>query len=166
LLIVLAAGPSVVLGADTFPVVENATVIHHCGDCHIAYQPQMLPQRSWRKLMKGLLDHFGEKIRPDDEVMHEVLQYHLQNAADARKAKKRSKYLKGLGPRDAPIRITETPRWLDEHEDLPEDFWSDPRIEFKGRCETCHTEAESGLYGDEDGLRVPGPDETWEAWDD
>jgi len=114
--------------------------------------------------MKGLLEHFGTKVRPDEEVTDEVSQYLLQNAADGRGVKEGSEFLKGLGPQDAPIRVTETPRWQEQHEDLPEDFWSDPRIEFKGRCETCHTEAESGLYGEDDGLRVPGPDETWDAW--
>ena len=29
-----------------------------CGSCHMAYQPQFLPQRSWNKMMKNLDNHF------------------------------------------------------------------------------------------------------------
>ena len=149
-----------------FPPVANKSVRYECSDCHIPYQPQMLPQRSWRKLMDGLVDHFGEELELDQEARKEVLRYLLDNAADKSGHRKAAKFLRGLGPNDAPIRITDTPRWQKKHQELPKKFWSDARIEFKGRCEACHTKAERGLYDDDDGLRVPGPNDTWRRWED
>ena len=67
---------------DRFPSISNEAVRSECGDCHIVYQPQMLPQRSWRKLMDGLTDHFGEELSLDDDTRGEVLAYLLANSAD------------------------------------------------------------------------------------
>ena len=111
--------------------VTNATVVSECGDCHVVYLPQMLPKRSWQRLMDGLADHFGEELSLDPETRTEVLDYLLENAADSG-GKKGRRFLRGLGPEDAPIRITETPRWRKKHHELPESVWSDPRISFKG----------------------------------
>jgi hypothetical protein len=158
------AAPALANGG--FPPVGNEAVRHECSDCHIAYQPQMLPQRSWRKLMDGLADHFGEELSLDPATAQEVLGYLLDNSADKSGKKAAQKFLRGIRSGDIPIRITETPRWKKKHHELPERFWSDPRIAFKGDCGACHTEAERGRYDDDDGLRVPGPDGTWRRWED
>jgi hypothetical protein len=47
-------------GGTTVPPVRNPAMLKECGVCHIAYPPQMLPARSWKKIMAGLADHFGE----------------------------------------------------------------------------------------------------------
>ena len=151
---------------DRFPTIANEAVRSECSDCHIPYQPQMLPQRSWRKLMDGLGDHFGEELSLDEETTQEVLRYLLDNSADKGKKKRARKFLRGLGSGDTPIRITDTPRWKKKHHELPESVWLDSRLAFKGECKVCHTKAESGLYDDDDGLRVPGPNGTWRPWDD
>ena len=166
MLAVGAATPALANGA--FPKVTNEAVLSECTDCHIAYQPRMLPQRSWRKLMDGLGDHFGEELELDDAAREEVLGYFLANAADAagKHKKKGHGFLRGLDPDEAPIRITETPRWRKEHHELPDRVWADPRLEFKGQCEVCHTEAARGRYDDDHGLRVPGPEGSWRRWDD
>jgi len=165
--LIFAAGPATVALADgAFPKITNETLLYECADCHIVYQPQMLPQRSWRKLMDGLADHFGEELSLDDETRGEVLAYLLANSADRSEKKGARKFLRGLSSGDAPIRITDTPRWKDKHHELPESVWADERLEFKGQCNVCHTEAERGLYDDDDGLRVPGPNGTWRKWED
>jgi hypothetical protein len=165
-LLIAAAGAATVALADRpLPSVTNATLVSECGDCHVVYPPRMLPKRSWQKLMDGLADHFGEELSLDTGTRKEVLDYLLGNAADSG-GKRGHGFLKGLGPDDAPIRITETPRWRKEHRELPDSVWSDPRITFKGECNVCHTEAERGRYDDDHGLRVPGPGETWRRWDD
>jgi hypothetical protein len=148
-----------VVADDGFPPIANEAVRSECSNCHIAYQPQMLPQRSWRRLMGGLTDHF------DEETTQQVLSYLLDNAADRSETKGARKFLEGLRSGDDPIRITDTPRWKEKHHELPETAWSDPRIAFKGECEVCPTEAERGLY-DDDGVRVPGPNGTWRRWED
>jgi len=126
----------------------------------------MLPQRSWRRLMDGLANHLDEEPRTAEETTQQVLRFLLDNAADRSKTKGARKFLRALGASDHPIRITDTPRWKKKHHELPETVWSDPRIAFKGECEACHTEAERGLYDDDESLRVPGPNETWRRWED
>lgn len=151
-----------------FPPVENPTVLSECGDCHMAYPPRFLPGRSWRKLMEGLSDHFGEELSLDEETRREVLDYLLQGAADAggKKKHKGRRFMRGLGARAAPMRITETPHWRHEHHELPDRFWSDEKIDSRGHCEACHTRAEQGRYDDDDGLRVPGRNGGWTRWED
>ncbi len=39
---------------------ENPLYSEECGACHLAYPPSLLPQASWRGIMDGLADHFGE----------------------------------------------------------------------------------------------------------
>jgi hypothetical protein len=165
--VILVAGMAVPALADRpFPPVTDEAVRSECSDCHTTYQPQMLPQRSWRKLMSGLADHFGEELSLDPETTQQVLRYLLDNAADVSTQKQARKFLRGLRSGDTPIRITDTPRWKKKHHELPESVWSDPRIAFKGECQACHTEAKRGLYDDDDGLRVPGPNDTWRRWED
>jgi hypothetical protein len=167
LCLIFAVGvATIALANGAFPKVTNETVLSECGDCHLAFQPQMLPKRSWRKLMDGLADHFGEELDLDDETRGEVSGYLLDNAADSGKKKRGRKFMRGLGRDEAPIRITDTPRWRKKHGELPDRVWADPRVEFKGRCEVCHTQAERGRYDDDDGLRVPGPKGSWRAWED
>jgi hypothetical protein len=151
---------------DRFPPIANETLRSECGDCHIAYQPQMLPQRSWRKLIDALPGHFEEELSLDDEAKQQVLRYLLDNAADKSGAKEARKFLRGLGSGDTPIRITDTPRWKEKHHELPTAVWSDPRLASKGDCAVCHTGAARGLYDDDEGLRVPGPNESWRRWED
>lgn len=166
---ILAAGAATpALANGAFPRVTSEAVLAECTDCHMAYQPQMLPERSWRRLMEGLADHFGEELDLDDETRDQVLAYLVANAADAggKHKKKGRRFLRGLDPGDTPTRITDLPRWRKKHRELPERVWSDPRVESKGRCEVCHTQAERGRYDDDYGLRVPGPKGSWRRWDD
>jgi hypothetical protein len=171
--VLIAASVIISMGAavravadDRFPPIANEAVRSECGGCHIAYQPEMLPQRSWRRLMDGITDHFGEELGLDKETARQVLRYLLDNAADRSETKGARKFLRGLRSGDNLIRITDTPRWREKHHELPESVWSDPRIAFKGACEVCHTEAERGLYDDDESLRVPGPNETWRRWEE
>ena len=47
---ILVVGVAVLGYADeAFPPVVSEAVRSECSDCHIAYQPEMLPQRSWRR---------------------------------------------------------------------------------------------------------------------
>ena len=41
------------------PPIEHAATLKECGACHLAFPPQMLPARSWKKLMGDLANHFG-----------------------------------------------------------------------------------------------------------
>jgi hypothetical protein len=151
---------------DAFPPITSEALRFECGDCHLVYQPQMLPERSWRRLMEGLSDHFGEELEIDQDTGRELLVYLTNNAADTSSTKQARKFLRDLAADDTPLRITDTPRWRKKHRELPKQVWSGERIEFKGQCEACHTQARRGLYDDDEGLRVPGPNGNWFRWED
>ncbi len=55
--------------------VDNPLYAAECGGCHFAYQPGLLPEASWRKMMGSLADHFGENAEleaRDAEINHRV----------------------------------------------------------------------------------------------
>ncbi len=153
-------------GDDAFPPITSEDLRFECGDCHLVYQPQMLPERSWRRLIGGLSDHFGEELEIDPDTARELLAYLTSNAADASSRKQARKFLRDLAEDDTPMRITDTPRWRKKHRELPKRVWSDERIAFKGQCEACHTGAERGSYDEDEGLRVPGSNGSWLRWED
>ena len=62
--------------------VTNPQYIDECGSCHMAYQPGLLPARSWQKIMGGLADHFGDNAELDPDVLVGLTAYLVDNSAD------------------------------------------------------------------------------------
>jgi len=58
-----------------------------CGSCHMAYQAEFLPKRSWKKLMEqnSLENHFGVDASFDKEDIKRVLEFLIKNAGDSKK---------------------------------------------------------------------------------
>ena len=63
--------------------ISNPNYADECGACHLAYPPGLLPSRSWRDIIAGLEDHFGENIVVDTQVKNEIILYLSSNAADS-----------------------------------------------------------------------------------
>ena len=74
---------SVTFANERYRPVRDKVVIKECGACHMAFQPQMLPKRSWEKIMTGLSDHFGEDASSDVKTKEKITSYLLKNAADS-----------------------------------------------------------------------------------
>ncbi|MDH5218993.1 MAG: diheme cytochrome c, partial [Gammaproteobacteria bacterium] len=51
---------STAIAARDVAVVTDSLYKEECSACHMAYQPGLLPARSWEKMMDNLADHFGE----------------------------------------------------------------------------------------------------------
>jgi hypothetical protein len=49
--------------------VTNQTYRETCGECHFAYQPELLPSASWLKILNQLDDHFGEEVDADRDTI-------------------------------------------------------------------------------------------------
>ena len=49
-------------GGGGFVITDQITA-KECGDCHMVYGPDALPQGAWRKVMGDLPNHFGETHR-------------------------------------------------------------------------------------------------------
>jgi len=145
-MVLLAA--TAVKADERYEPVRDPVVAKECGACHMAFQPQMLPKKSWRKIIDGLSDHFGEDASLDAETAGHIKAYHVKNAADS--SWLGGKFMRGLSKTDAPLRITETPYWIREHdEEVPQKAWKDPKVKSKANCLACHKGANRGDYDDD-----------------
>jgi Dihaem cytochrome c len=132
-----------------------------CGSCHFAYQPGLLPEASWRGIMDGLANHFGENAELDKKTAGELRAYLYANAAD-RVGTGRSPGIANSLRGSAPLRITETTYFRRHHHEIPPRVVQDnPEIGSFSRCDACHTGAGDGNY-DEHGVRIPG----YGRWED
>lgn len=140
---------SSILGAAT-----NAAYIKECGACHLAFQPQLLPQRSWDALMNGLDSHFGDSAALDTAVKAEIQAYLAKNSADKSSSKVSQKLLASLGGSEAPVRITETSYFKRKHREVRADVFKRKSIGSPAHCAACHVTAEKGDY-DEHKVKIP-----------
>ncbi len=145
-------------------VVNNKTYTENCGECHFAYQPGLLPRRSWEALMTParLEDHFGENAELDEADRKEILAFLSKHAADDSSYKRSIKIRKSLKSGQTPLRISEVPYIRRKHHELGRREIEDNKdVRFAGNCSACHRKAAEGIY-DEDSVRIPNfPD-----WDD
>lgn len=132
-----------------------------CGACHMTYPPDLLPSASWRAIMQGLGDHFGENAElPADTTVH-ITAYLERHASDRRDPLRNDRLLRGV-KETAPLRITELPFFRERHNEIPPRVVANnPKVETFSRCEACHRDAESGRF-DEDIAAIPG----FGRWDD
>ncbi len=146
---------------DVAPV-KNTVYKEECGSCHFAYQPGLLPARSWKKIMGNLENHFDENAELDKEVQTELTNYLVANAADHANYKRSRRIMRSLSKGSTPLRVTETPYFIRKHDEIPSRLVKDnPELGSFSKCAACHGNAEKGSY-DEDDVRIPGVGK----WDD
>jgi mono/diheme cytochrome c family protein len=133
-----------------------------CGSCHFPFQPGFLPKASWRLLISGLDDHFGENAELTDEDHQEIMTYLIKHAADTSDREISRKILWSIRKGPVPIRITKTNYFQHEHNEIS---WK--RLQNNGEsisfsnCDSCHRHALQGSY-EEDDIDIPG----YGRWDD
>jgi len=135
--------------------VDNPTYTEICGDCHFAYQPELLPSGSWGKILAGFANHFGEEIEIDQESQKIITEYLKANSAEYSSAKRAVKIMRSLRGQ-TPIRITNVPYIRQKHEDddIPADAFTRKSVGSMSNCIACHTTAEDGIY-DDDNVVIP-----------
>jgi len=128
-----------------------------CGSCHMTYPAMLLPDKSWRKIMAGLEDHFGENAELDAQTHQQIEDYLVRESTRV----SYRKLFRNLG--DAtPLRIIELPYVVHEHDEIPKKFITDnEQVKSLSQCNTCHRDAERGRF-DEDDVVIPGVG----RWDD
>lgn len=137
-------------------VVQDATYAKECGECHFAYQPGLLPERSWRKVMGSLNDHFGDNAELPAAKQEQILNYLLANSAEHGGFRRSEKIVKSLGAHDAPTRITDTPYIRSKHDEIPgKMIKANDKVRSLSNCTACHTKAEQGSYSENE-IRIPG----------
>lgn len=136
--------------------VSNELYLKECGDCHFAYQPGLLPARSWKKMMGELDRHFGENAELDEADVRALTDYMTANAAEHSKYKRSQSFLESIAPDAAPQRISDTPYFKRKHRELNRRMVEDnPQVKSISRCAVCHTKADTGSY-EENEINIPG----------
>ena len=138
---------------DYLKPVTNQTYKEACGECHFAYQPELLPSASWLKILNQLDDHFGEEIEVDPDTIKTILEYLKTNSAENSLSKRSKKIMRSLG-NQVPVRITDIPYIRREHHELAPSIFKRKSIGSMANCEACHITAEKGIYDDDD-AKIP-----------
>ncbi|HEY5599111.1 MAG TPA: diheme cytochrome c [Candidatus Manganitrophaceae bacterium] len=142
--------------------VANALYAKECGSCHFAYQPGLLPAASWKKIVGGLSDHFGDNAELAPQDQKEIAAYLETNAADRAANERSAKVMRSLGGKEPPTRITEVPYIQRKHQEIPARLIRDnPEVKGLSHCSACHTKADRGIYH-ESSVIIPG----YGRWDD
>jgi len=152
ILALIVTGMSVLVrqsAAESFPPITNKAVNKECGDCHMVYFAEMLPRRSWMRILKDLSNHFGEDASVDPKALTGIIAHHVANASDVANSHGARKWRRGVNKNEAPERITMAPRFIDEHDDG--DFsrmWKKLKVKSKADCVACHKDAQKGIFED------------------
>jgi hypothetical protein len=125
-----------------------------CGACHIAYPPRFLPQRSWTKIMDTLAIHFGENASLGEPARSQILAHLVGNSAETAGRRMSRKILSSIGSGETPLRITETPYFKEEHDEVRPEVFKRKSVVSPANCPACHTGAEKGDF-DEDRVKIP-----------
>lgn len=141
------------LGAPTLAasgrvlVPTDGAYIKECGTCHTAFSPELLPAASWRKVMQGLEDHFGESAKLEGSTQHAITWYLVGHAAD-RATNDQSRAIMGsLRPNEAPLRITQVPYIAGLHAAVLDPVWNgNPRPKTLTECGVCHHDVKFGEF--------------------
>ncbi len=141
-------------GEGVLPVISNATYQKECSACHMAYQPELLPERSWRKIMDNLENHFGDNAGLDDATRKEILDYMVKHSAERSPAEISKEILASIPSGATPMRITETKFFTHEHREINPSVFRRKSIGTSSNCNACHTTASEGNY-EEDGVKIP-----------
>ncbi|OAD23589.1 cytochrome B561 [Candidatus Thiomargarita nelsonii] len=126
---------------------DNALWREECGDCHLAYHPTLLPARSWQRMLAEQDDHFGEDLYLDDETKAEIHTFLVENAAESGLTEAAWKINRSTPPVQSPLRLTETPFWREQHQNIADEIWQHFEVNWKGNCGACHLDAEPAAIG-------------------
>ena len=142
--------------------VEEKLYINACGSCHFAYQPGLLPEQSWTKLMSNLENHFDTDASLLEEDLNYLTNYLTKHSANRNMNYKRSrKIVKSIKDSNYPIAITKIPYFEKEHRKIPKKLILQEEVKGLFNCIACHTKAKEGLY-DDDTISIPN----YGKWDD
>ena len=145
IVVVVGLGPAV--GQAIAQDHAVATTVEECGACHMAFPPQLLPARSWQKIMSGLADHFGENAELAEPARAEITAFLVAHAADAPGTENGRLLLRGVDASAVPLRITELPFWQAAHREIPAREFTSVKVKSAANCLACHRgggEEESG----------------------
>jgi len=141
-------------GEDVMPRLAHKNWQQECASCHIAYSPALLPRASWKKLMTGLDQHFGENASLDPVTQADILRFLELNAADTGTSQLGQRVMRDMDRKAAPLRVTETRWFVRKHDEVPRSAWTRKSVGSAANCAACHRKAEQGVF-DDHSVRIP-----------
>jgi hypothetical protein len=151
------------MGLTRVVAVDNPLYEEHCGACHFAFQPGLLPAKSWESLLDSLGDHFGDNAELPPAEAEAISNYLLDNASDQVDTALGQLILGSIPPMKTVLRITETPYFKAKHQLLESVLMDslDKAIPYSN-CIACHPGAQAGGYNEDD-TQIPGMVD-WKKW--
>lgn len=133
-----------------------------CASCHFAYQPGLLPSRSWIKVMGDLENHFDTDASLELEDNKKILDYLVENSAEKFTNYKRSKKInRSIRGDETPIAVTDTRYFIKKHREIRKNLITQDEVKSLSNCMACHTTADKGSYSERD-INIPN----YGKWDD
>lgn len=130
--------------------VTNELYRSSCGGCHFAYQPGLMPKRSWINMLDNKGTHPGGDLKLDKSAKAKIKDYLVQGSADNSSSERSRKILASLSGNETPVRISEIPYIQKKHRKIDKATFGRASIGSPGNCIACHKSAEKGIYDDDD----------------
>ncbi|MGD2118306.1 MAG: cytochrome C [Chromatiales bacterium] len=140
-----------------YPVYQN-----ECGDCHIAYPPNMLPQQSWHTMLQSLDQHFGDNAELDTDRAASIADFLDRHAAGQARGGYSARMWRSAANDGKLLRITDSDYFRGKHHEIPSRLVLDnAEVNSFSRCQACHRRAEQGSFNEHE-VNIPG----FGRWDD
>ncbi len=141
-------------GSRNMPAVSNNKWKAECSGCHLLYHPALLPERSWKKMMAGLDQHFGENASLDAPVRDEIAQFLAANSSDRQSNRRSRRIDQSIATSATPLRISETDYFVSKHDEISPAVFKRKSIGSAANCIACHKGAEQGNFS-ESQVKIP-----------
>ncbi|AXH11035.1 cytochrome C [Malaciobacter halophilus] len=132
-------------------LVKNKVYTNECGACHFAYFPGLLPEKSWKKLMSNLENHFGDDATVDKQTFQTLAKFLNENSAEKNMNYKRSRKIVNSIPKDEVyITISKTPYIHKKHKKIKKHLITQKEVKGLFNCTACHKGAKKAIFNDDD----------------
>ena len=120
----------------------------------MVYHPGLLPERSWKKVMAGLDNHFGENASLDAATHDEIAKFLADNSADKQTNRRSSRINQSIPVSSTPMRISETRYFTSKHDEISPNTFKRKSVGSASNCIACHKGAEKGDFS-ESQVKIP-----------
>ncbi|TRZ56676.1 MAG: hypothetical protein D4S02_15075 [Rhodocyclaceae bacterium] len=115
-----------------------------CSECHLAYPAQLLPARSWQRMLAEQQEHFGDDLGLPAAKLAALGDLAVRGAAAPGWVGRMVQA--SVAAKDSPQRITETEFWRQRHRRIAKERFKSDQVAGKHDCGACHADALSGIF--------------------
>jgi len=128
---------------------QNDLYVKECASCHMGFQAEFLPKRSWNKIMDSLDNHFGVDATFDKNDENAIRKHLLKNASDSKRVYREIRvFSDSISKYSTPLSISKIPKFKKEHREVPKRAIIQKELKSISNCMACHTDAKDALYNE------------------